>query len=376
MSCLRRHDSQDTGLPSGLIRWNIAVHWEPLLLQFQTDHGPLVRGSAKGNVMESSNTPHSVLSAADWEELKACEYCDSPDLVYQLSVGPWTLNRCCNCHIVFTSPRLNEAALNRHYERGYYEGTAQYFASQSASVTADQRALAREVSGLLKVSSPASLDIGCGCGQLVEAFTDVGFAAAGTEPSEAACRAAAQLGRNVRNDNLSTFANESFDCVTAMHVLEHISHPKPFLAEITRITKTGGLVVIEVPNFGCKASRILGPEWVPLYPDTHLFHYTPVTLQRVLHSYGLVPIRVRRLGGLGLLVQPAQSASPNTIPIGRSRTRQIFSLAGGKSWTSVALGIRAPLLRIPGMRKLLRWITWEVLGHGEYVRVIARKTAQ
>jgi len=28
---------------------------------------------------------------------------------------------------------------------------------------------------------------------------------------------------------------------------------------------------------------------VPLYPDTHLFHYTPQTLQNALRDHGLVP---------------------------------------------------------------------------------------
>jgi SAM-dependent methyltransferase len=200
--------------------------------------------------MDSQYVSASEIAAGDLEDLQTCELCGSTALGHELAVGQWTLKRCRSCNIVFTSPRLNEVALNRHYKQGYYEGTAQYFSSQSTPVTADQRALVREVSRLIKSVTPSSLDIGCGGGQLVEAFADAGFSATGTEPSEAACDAAARLGRNVRNADLDSFANESFDCVTA--VLEHVSHPRPFLAEVARITKLNGIVVIEVPNYGCK----------------------------------------------------------------------------------------------------------------------------
>jgi len=322
--------------------------------------------------MDSPHVSASEIAAGDLEDLATCELCGSTALGHELAVGQWTLKRCRSCNTVFTSPRLNEVALKRHYEQGYYEGTAQYFFDQSTPVTADQRALVREASLLLKPVAPSSLDIGSGGGQLVEAFADAGFSATGTEPSEAACNTAARLGRNVRHVDLDSFANESFDCVTAMHVLEHVSHPRSFLAEVARITKPNGIVVIEVPNYGCKASRQLGAKWLPLYPDTHLFHYTPETLQKALRDHGLVPIRVRRLGGIGLLAQHGAAVQPTA-------SSQAITGNGGpaaaarKSWRSLLWGLRTPLFRVPGVRPLVRWLAWEVLGHGEFVRVIARK---
>jgi SAM-dependent methyltransferase len=325
--------------------------------------------------MTSSNGGAAGFSTADLEDVSVCELCGSTQLVHELDVDPWTLRRCEKCDIVFTAPRLQEQALKRHYERGYYEGTAQYFSDQENPVTEDQRALVREVSRLIKSATPASLDIGCGGGQLVEAFADAGFSATGMEPSEAACLAASKLGRNVQNVDLGSFPDASFDCVTAMHVLEHISHPGPFLAEIARLTKLNGIAVIEVPNYGCKASRHLGAKWVPLYPDTHLFHYTPSTLQRALRKQGFTPIRVRRLGGLGLLGKPdaatASTSTPEANASGRgSQARR------PKTWKSTLWSMRAPLLGVPGVWRLMRWVAWELLGHGEFVRVMARKPAE
>ena len=196
----------------------------------------------------------------DLETVEACDLCGATSFLHQLDVPPWRLKRCADCELVCTSPRLCERALSALYQKGYYEGTATYFAGQTAPVTADQRDLAREVKQMLRCGNrvPTTLDIGCGGGQLVQAFSEGGFEARGTEPSKAACAAAARLGRNVTDAELASFGDESFDCVTALHVLEHVPRPKQFLAEISRLTRPDGIIVIEVPNFGCRASQTLG----------------------------------------------------------------------------------------------------------------------
>lgn len=44
------------------------------------------------------------------------------------------------------------------------------------------------------------------------------------------------------------FADESFDVVTMLAVLEHIEHEKPILQEIYRVLKPGGKLVLTVPS--------------------------------------------------------------------------------------------------------------------------------
>lgn len=314
-----------------------------------------------------------MLCAEDVEEVQTCALCGRGAFVKQLDAPPWRLLRCTACSIVFTSPRLTETALARHYQQGYYEGTAQYFAGQSAAPHSDHRALVLEVSRLVRNPHPTSLDIGCGGGQLVQAFAEGGFSARGTEPSQSACKVANELGRNVTNAALETFPDASFDCVTAMHVLEHVSQPRSFLSEVARITRPNGVVVIEVPDFGCRASRTLGAKWLPLYPDTHLFHYTATTLARAMRNAGITPLRTRHLGGLGLLaVQRPESGHKATA--GKSHQHAGSQRSLKHYLKTAAWGMRAPILKLPGMRPFIRWFFWECLGHGEYVRVIGRKT--
>ncbi len=319
--------------------------------------------------MESLYDSAGRVPPEDLEEVTTCELCGGSSSVHQLDVPPWTLRRCTTCGIVFTSPRLNERALERHYKQGYYEGSTTYFSQQVSPITADQRDLAREVASRLRGRGGHSLDVGCGAGQLVQAFAEAGFDAVGTEPSEAACRSAVELGRRVTDAELSSFPDASFDCVTVMHVLEHVSHPRGFLAEIGRVTRPGGIVVVEVPNYGCRTARVHGASWIPLYPDTHLFHYTPETLRFALRNAGIEAVHTRRLGGLGLLAGQRGHAAPGS----KSTTAAPSRPQGGSTVKGAVRAIRTRLLDLPGVRRTVRWVAWELLGNGEYVRVIGRK---
>jgi 2-polyprenyl-3-methyl-5-hydroxy-6-metoxy-1,4-benzoquinol methylase len=50
-----------------------------------------------------------------------------------------------------------------------------------------------------------------------------------------------------------------FDAITLFHVLEHLRNPKAVMEELVKSNlKDGGLLVIEVPNFGSLQSKIAG----------------------------------------------------------------------------------------------------------------------
>jgi len=48
------------------------------------------------------------------------------------------------------------------------------------------------------------------------------------------------------------YDSETFDVVTMMAVLEHVSHPKAVIVEIFRILKPGGRLVLTVPSNAAK----------------------------------------------------------------------------------------------------------------------------
>ena len=68
--------------------------------------------------------------------------------------------------------------------------------------------------------------------------------------------------------------------------------PRAELQEARRVLRSGGLVLIALPNFAGYQARRFGEDWYHLSLPHHLWHFTPATLTRLLDSCGF---RVRIL---------------------------------------------------------------------------------
>jgi ubiquinone/menaquinone biosynthesis C-methylase UbiE len=106
----------------------------------------------------------------------------------------------------------------------------------------------------LATPSTRVLDVGFGEGYGAEILGDSVAEYVGIDASQEAVRHASARYRlpNVRfqqGDATSMpFPAASFDLVVSFHVLEHVDHPDPYLAELAKVCKVGGHVVIVTPN--------------------------------------------------------------------------------------------------------------------------------
>ncbi len=116
------------------------------------------------------------------------------------------------------------------------------------------------------------LDIGCGGGILSEPLARLGAEMVGADPSEeniAAARAHAAES-NISVDYRATTAeelaaaNERFDVVLAMEVVEHVADVEAFITTCSVMVKPGGLMVAATLNRTLKsfALAIVGAEYV------------------------------------------------------------------------------------------------------------------
>ena len=96
------------------------------------------------------------------------------------------------------------------------------------------------------------LDIGCGTGDRLDVFRNMGFETYGVETSDSAHYAKEHLKLNVKKGDLfsSYFPDKVFDVVTLYHVLEHTHDPMKVCKEVYRILKDDGFLVVQV--FGRK----------------------------------------------------------------------------------------------------------------------------
>ncbi len=94
------------------------------------------------------------------------------------------------------------------------------------------------------------LDVGCGVGMYTAAFTRGGAHAFGVElETDRACEAHTQVPRIAQSvGEALPFDDNTFDVVFSHEVLEHVRDDRLCAAEMVRVTRPGGHIVIFVPN--------------------------------------------------------------------------------------------------------------------------------
>jgi ubiquinone/menaquinone biosynthesis C-methylase UbiE len=94
----------------------------------------------------------------------------------------------------------------------------------------------------------------------------------------------------------------SFDAAVCVRVLHHFEDPRPLLAEIGRVVRPGGVLVLEYANkrnLKSIARRLLGrQDWSPFEPGSvayrsHHFDHAPASVRRALRSAGFTVERMR-----------------------------------------------------------------------------------
>lgn len=144
----------------------------------------------------------------------------------------------------------------------------------------------------------SAIDVGCGAGLLAEPLARLGARVTGLDAAAenvAAAQAHAEavgLTVDYRNIDIETLADETFDLVTSMEVIEHVTDPAAFVAALERALAPGGLMLLSTPN-RTPLSRLMlveAAERLGQVPrGTHDWHkfLTPEELTALLKDAGL-----------------------------------------------------------------------------------------
>jgi 2-polyprenyl-3-methyl-5-hydroxy-6-metoxy-1,4-benzoquinol methylase len=132
------------------------------------------------------------------------------------------------------------------------------------------------------------LDVGCGGGKFLQSMQHLGWQPEGVEFNESAVKTCRDSGLKVFHGELSSaaFQDNSFDVVTARHVIEHIPTPVEFVDEIYRVLKPGGLMVLMTPNSRALGRNWFGTNWYANDVPRHLFLFAPENLHLLASNAG------------------------------------------------------------------------------------------
>ncbi|WP_417367598.1 class I SAM-dependent methyltransferase [Flavobacterium beibuense] len=156
-----------------------------------------------------------------------------------------------------------------------------------------QKAL-RDKLSIIKKHHPEKgklLDIGAGTGDFLVTAKNDGWDSFGIEPSEKAKKIAVSKGISFKND-IKELENSSFDVVTMWHVLEHVPDIQQHIAELKRILKPNGLIIIAVPNYNSYDAKHYGKFWAAYDVPRHLWHFSKISIKQLFSKQGMDLINI------------------------------------------------------------------------------------
>lgn len=223
------------------------------------------------------------------------------DLLHDLP-GEYTVVKCRTCGLMRTNPRPTQDSIGVYYPENYgpYLGTRVQQRELTPGIRTRLRSLAGRMCNFnttpLPMLEPGRLlEVGCASGAFLHQMAGRGWQVEGIEFSGLAARAAADLGYPVHVGPLETAPapREPFDLIVGWMVLEHLHDAVGGLKKLHEWAKPGAWLVLSVPNAAAFEFRLFKDRWYALQVPTHLYHFTPQSLARVLQAGGWTVQRVR-----------------------------------------------------------------------------------
>ena len=151
------------------------------------------------------------------------------------------------------------------------------------------------------------LDLGCGDGTFAAALTGAGAEVTAVDVAAEAVRRAALRAPGARVLQVAEgaplpFGEDAFDVVWAGETLEHVADVVGLLAELRRVLRWGGALLVTTPNQARVAVALEALAGRPLERrldprSDHLRFFTARTLRELLEAAGFAQVDVRALDG-------------------------------------------------------------------------------
>lgn len=147
------------------------------------------------------------------------------------------------------------------------------------------------------------LDIGSADGSLTRVFSELGFLTTGIEKSQGVFGRAVRtypqihfINKDIFDVDIKDF-NESFDIITAVEVIEHMTHANRFIKKLYSFLKPGGMLLLSTPYHGYIKNLLIAlfnigdKHYNPLADGWHAKYFSVKTIFKLLSNKGFGDIK-------------------------------------------------------------------------------------
>ena len=235
----------------------------------------------------------------------SCPFCGSNKTRDPFTINGFHHATCAECDVVYVSPRLKDECLEKLYNNQYYSeiyGQSMIPVFDVRKELIGKKKTAQTLRHVPDAKAPLDvLDIGCGVGEVIDSFKDLGHRASAIEVNPIAVDWLKKRGISVFADSFDRFPEtQKFDVIMAWGVIEHVVDPHGFLKKVHRQLKPGGVFASEVPSgqsLIVDYARATGrdPERI-IMGEQHIILYSVDAYEKIHRQAGLEKLHVQTNG--------------------------------------------------------------------------------
>jgi len=221
-----------------------------------------------------------------------CQICDI-DCQYTVvyTVQGYPITKCVECGVGRAD--VEDFDPYFYYDDGYFTGKYEHsYTDYVGSKEVLNQEFARTVEFIRSIGPDQGklLEVGCAYGlflQQAKQYYDVH----GIEIVKAAAAYCKSSGlSNVKHGTLTKDDLEkigTLDVAIMLDVIEHIDNVAETVEMIANHLRPGGSFIITTGDWGSLIAKLTGSKWRLMAPPLHLWYFTPVSLEKLGHRFGL-----------------------------------------------------------------------------------------